>query len=267
MRTIIAFALTVVMALSPLRAFAADDDKAFVEKAKNAVALLYSQDQAGGMVMHCTATIFEKTKDGYRFVTAAHCIGNDDVSKERSAKPDNIPFFVTFDESGSNAKKFYPAKVVLVGYQHRGEDFSVLEVVTKEVWPVIPLGDEKKETVPAPFWNVGGPLGLGKVVLEGAIANLDLDRPIVEGDINWQHSMVLQESGVNGGSSGSSLIAKDQHAIVGFLVGTIAGTTITAIPVSRFKAVLAAQAKGKYRWYRPIEELEPPDADAPDAGK
>lgn len=262
MRTLVAFILAVVMTLSPLRAFAADDDKAFVEKVKNATALLYSQDDSGGMRMRCTATIFEKTAKGYTFVTAAHCIGSDDTSKERSAKPDNIPFFVTFDEGGSNAKKFYPAKVTLVGYQHRGEDFSTLEVDTKEVWPVIPLGDEKKETVPAPFWNVGGPLGLGKVVLEGAIANLDLDRPVVEGDINWQHSMVLQESGVNGGSSGSSLVAKDQHAIVGFLVGTIGGSTITAIPVSRFKAVRAAYAKGKYRWYKPIEELDLPDADA-----
>jgi S1-C subfamily serine protease len=250
--------LLLVLSLSTFPVYA-QDDKAFVERATNAVALLYSQDQAGGMQMRCTATIYERTKAVYRFVTAAHCIGNDDTTKELSASAANIPFFVTFDESGANAKKFYPAKVVLVGYQHRGEDFSVLEVTTTEDWPVIPLGDEQKEVVPAPFWNIGGPLGLGKVILEGAIANLDLDRPIVEGDINWQHSMVLQESGVNGGSSGSSLIAKDQHAIVGFLVGTIGGSTITAIPVSRFKAVLAAQAKNRYHWYKPVEELAPPD--------
>lgn len=253
-RTCLTLMITGLM-LAPIALCAQESDSAYIARAKNATALLYSQDASGGMNMHCTATIFEKAKKGYRFVSAAHCVGNDDTSRERSASPDHLPFFITFDETAA-PKVFYPAKVTLVGYQHRGEDFAVFEVETTQDWPVVPLGDEKKEVVPAPFWNVASPLGLGRQVLEGVISNLDLDRPIFFNDINWAHSLVLQMSGVNGGSSGSSLIAKDQRAIVGFLVGSIGDSTITAIPVSRFKLVLAAQAKGKYHWYQPKEEID-----------
>lgn len=235
-------------------------DKVLVEKVKGAVALLYSQDESGGMKMHCTATAFEKTSKGYHFVSAAHCVGTDNVAKETSASPTNTPFFITFDEVGK-AKRFFPANVVFVGYQHRGEDFAVFNVETEEKWETIPIGTELKEQEGSSFINVASPLGLGRQVMYGTISNLFLDRPLVEGDINWKGTLVLQMSGVNGGSSGSALVSDEQKAIVGFLVGSVGGSTIIAIPASRFSEVYKAVKDQKYKWYSPDKQLNPDGTD------
>ena len=223
------------------------DQKALTLRAKDAVALLYSQSASGTMDMHCTATAYQKTPTGYLFVSAAHCIGSDDRQKEKSARSDK-PFYITFDEV-KTMKKFYPARIVWVGYQHRGEDLLVLSVDTTEKWPTIPIGDEKVLADGAAILNVASPLGLGKQVFHGIIASLFLDRPVIEGDINWTGSMVLQLAGVGGGSSGSAIISEEKEAIVGFLVGIIGGSTIIGIPASRFHAVQRAIDAKTYRWY------------------
>lgn len=232
------------------------DDKLFVENAKNAVGLLYSQDESGGMHMRCTTTNFEKTSKGYQFVTAAHCVGSDDTGKERSADPYKTVFFITFDEVKAE-KRFFPASPVFIGYQSRGEDFAVFSVETKEKWPTVALGDEKKISDGAQYWNIASPLGLGRQIFEGVVSSVFLDRPLTQGDINWRGTLVLQQAGVNGGSSGSALISKEQHAIIGFLVGTIGGTTIIAIPVSRFIEVQKAVKDQKYRYWNSQQDTNP----------
>ena len=100
-------------------------------------------------------------------------------------------------------------------------------------------------------------MGLGTQVFHGTIASVYLDRPIVEGTINWKGSMTIAIFGINGGSSGSAIVHEGQKAIVGILVGTIGGTTITAIPVSRFHAVRKAVAEGKYKYYQPTVQENP----------
>lgn len=244
--------LLVMSMLMNASAFAAAPS--FIDTAKMAVGILYSQQEDGGMRMHCTTTAFEKTATGYLFVTAAHCIGNDDRGKERTANPYNHTFFISFDETGTHAKQFWPASPVFVGYQSRGEDFAVFHVVSNDVWPTIPLGDETSLTEGAQYWNVASPLGLGRQIQEGLISSMSLDRPVTEGDINWKGTLVLQQAGVNGGSSGSPLVSKDQHKIIGFLVGTIGGSTTVAIPVSRFIAVRAAVAKDAYRYWKSVRD-------------
>lgn len=232
----------------------------------HAVGILYSQNSQGGMTMHCTATAFEridtdvkgvKTPKAYRFLTAAHCVGSDDTSKERSANPSTTPFFITFDEGGKEPKRFYPATPVLVGYQTRGEDVAEFEVATTDVWPVVPLGDEKKAKDGDSFVNVSAPLGLGKQTFRGQISSVYIDRPVISGDINWRGSIALQIVGINGGSSGSAIVHDKQHAIVGVLVGSIGGSTIIAVPISKFTAVRMAVIAGKYRWYVPETSINP----------
>ena len=253
MKLLVAFLLSAVLAFpASLRA----DDRAFVEKAKKAVGLLYSQDAQGGMQMRCTATAFEKVPKGYLFATAAHCIGSDDVQKEKSASPFKTSFFITFDER-LMAKKFFHANPVFVGYQSRGEDFAVFEVDTTEDWETVTIGDEKDIKDGAPYWNIASPLGLGVQTFEGIISSMFLDRPLVEGDINWQGTLVLQQTGVNGGSSGSTLISKETKKVVGFLVGSVSGSTIIAIPISRFVAVSKAVAEKKYKYWTSQQELNP----------
>lgn len=270
MNKAIAFILVFILFLAHSANVMAQDDKAFVEKARASVGLLYSQDEAGGLSMRCTVTAFKQVVNNtlsevsfkYMFLSAAHCIGPDRKDKEKSATPSNIPFYITFDEVGV-VKKFWPAKVLWVGYQSRGEDFAVFEVKSNENWPIIPIGDEKKIKNGAAYWNVASPLGLGIQVQEGVITNVNLDRPMVAGDINWSHTMILQQIGVNVGSSGSALVSKDTHMIVGTLVGTVGGSTAIGVPVSKFSAVEKAVEAGKYRYWTPDVNLDA-DGSAPE---
>lgn len=227
-------------------------DVSLAGQAVRAVALLYSQDEAGGMRMRCTATAFERKKKGYRFVSAAHCVGDDDRQKERAATGENVPFFVTFDER-RGAKRFHPATVEWVGYQHRGEDFAEFSVLTEETWEVVPLGNEKALEAGAKILNIASPLGLGIQIIHGSITNLYLDRPIIHADINWKGSMLLSLATVGGGSSGSAVISEEQRAIVGFLVGRIGDSNIVAIPVSKFRTVRKAIETKTYKYWVPPE--------------
>jgi trypsin-like peptidase len=230
----------------------AQPEQALVDRAYRAVALLYSQGSDGDMSMRCTATAIEKLADGsgYLFVSAAHCVGNDRTDKEKSAPAENIPFFVSFDEH--TQKVFYPAKVIGVGYQHRGDDLALFEVKSIEDWPVIPVGDEQSESVGAAIINIASPAGLGKQVFKGSISSLSLDRPVVEGDINWKGALLLSIQ-VGGGSSGSALISVGQEKIIGFLVGTVGGTNVIGIPASKFIKFREAVEAKKYKWYQPEE--------------
>lgn len=263
-RFVIPILLIVLLIASPSYA----RDKKLVEQVKNSVAILYSQDGSGGMSMRCTVTAFEQLAsesvvngkkvavvEGYLFATAAHCVGSDDATKERSADTKTTPFFITFDDT--HVKQFYEATPVFVGYQSRGEDFAVFKVKTNEKWSTVPIGDEKKASDGDDVINVSVPQGLGKQVLYGNITSVFLDRPIIEGDINWKGTIALSIGGVNGGSSGSAIVSEDQGAIIGFLVGTIGGSTITAIPISRFVAVRKAVLEKLYKYYTPTVQLNP----------
>lgn len=251
MKRVFGVLAVLLLCVIPTKAEDKPVDQGLASKVMRSVGLLYSQTEEGSMRMRCTTTAYAKEHNGYMFVSAAHCVGDDDVQHERSADATKTSFYITFDEK--KVKKFYLAKPLLVGYQHRGEDFSVFHVDTNEEWTTIPLGDEQKAKEGTSIINVASPLGLGKQMFRGTISSLDLDRPIIENDINWQHSMLLSIQ-AGPGSSGSALVAEDQEAIVGFLVGTIGGNNIVGIPVSRFKNVLKMQKDSKYHWYQVEEE-------------
>jgi S1-C subfamily serine protease len=213
----------------------------------SAVVILLGQTESGGLQALCTATAFEKDGKTYKFVTAAHCVAEDDVTHERVAVA-QTNWYVTFDERGS--KKFYPAKIVAVGYQHLGDDFTVLEVEMDREIPIIPLANADavrgEEIV-----NVAAPLGLGKQLFRGHVSLDVLDRPIIEGAINWRGANLLQVS-VGPGSSGSAVVSKTRGVIIAILVGNISARSspnVVAIPVSKFQKFYKETAAKKYRYY------------------
>lgn len=250
---------SVLIALGLSGALAAAQTPTLASRAKAATAILVAQTESGGMNVLCTSTAFEKKGKRYHFVSAAHCVGSDNVTKEKSADGSKTSFYVTFDETV--VKAYFAAKPIYVGYQHRGDDFSVFEVLVKDregkeidpQWETIPLGDEGKEVEGNTLINPASPLGLGVQLFRGSISSLFLDRPVIQGDINWHGAMLIQMPGSEGGSSGSALISESQSAIIGFLVGTI-GNSVTAIPVSRFKDFLQKSREGTYRWEMKAED-------------
>lgn len=217
-------------------------------KVRKSVALLYTQSEDGSFRMHCTVTAYQKVQDGYLFVTAAHCVGDDRVGEKLSADPSDESFYITFDLKGE--KLFYEAKTRLVGYQHVGDDFAVFEVDTKDKFSTVEIGDETTLHDGAEIINVAGPLGLGLQTFRGTISSLYIDRPVIDPrqGINWKGAMFLQiQSGP--GSSGSALVSVEQGKIVGLLVGTVGQGNTVGIPISRFIDATNKADKNEYKYY------------------
>lgn len=220
-----------------------------------ATALLYKQNLEGNMTMVCTATAFErdpKAESGqkvYYFAVASHCVASDNEARER-VDLDNGNWFLTFDESAN--KNFLSGKVVAAGYQHRGDDFAVLKVMTDLEIQVIPLADSHAR-LGEDILNIASPGGFGKQLFTGHVSMAKLERPVKVADINWENSLLLQMP-VGGGSSGSAIVSLEQRAIVGFLVGTVnAASSVVAIPTNRFKQFWESSRAGTYKWFK-VEE-------------
>lgn len=263
MKSFLSLSLTLALSAGCLAQISTEDGE-FVNKVfYPATVLLYSQGDEGNLEMRCTATAFERTEKGYRFVTAAHCACKDDTKKER-ASADTTFFYITSDEEGE--KNFLPAKLLGCGYQHKGDDIALFDVKTKHEYPIIPLGSDPKTM--DPLINVASPLGLGKQIFVGMTTAAAVDRPIVQGDINWTHAALVQLPGTDGGSSGSSIVCLHQKAICAFLVGTIDETTMVAMPVSRMISFKEKLLSGTYKyWDAESEDLMPAPVKAPDKKK
>lgn len=225
----------VTLALAALLLFAAPiatAQKVDIKKLNDAVVLLYQQDVSGDQKMACTGTVYRKMDKGYRIASAAHCVEGDKDSQQKQLK-----FFVTLDTAG--AKTFIPVKLVEAGDKTLGDDFSIFETTGTEEFAVIPLGDSDKLALGENVESIAAPFGLGKQYFRGYVSTGQMDRPPVEaGDsVRW-HDIFLVEIGGGPGSSGSSIVSDNQGAIVGFLVGSIPGSTVgkMILPVNQFKA-------------------------------
>ena len=241
------FLAAILLCATSLFAQVSKEDVAYVNTVfYPATALLYSQDDSGEMQMHCTATAIEKNKTGYLFLTAAHCGSVDDLSKN-TVSPEQTFFFISPDENGS--KSFLKAVPVGAGFRHKGDDFMLFQVDTDKSFPVIPLG--KDAVAMEQVVNVASPLGLGKQIFIGTVSAASLDRPVIEDDINWTGATLVELFGVDGGSSGSAMVCLDQKAICALIVGSIGGTTMVSVPVSRLIKFREELNAGTYKYWQP----------------
>ena len=243
-KLLLAFVCSMLLLAQPAAA------KSFVEKAKDATAILYSQSASGGMRMHCTATVFEAHerdgKKGYLLVTAAHCVAVDNLITSK-VKVSGASFFISFDNEPKQV--FHPVHVEGAGFQSRGDDFAVLHAFTDEEWEVLELGDVSSLKPMDEVLNVSAPAGLGLQVLKGQITLVSINRPVKTRGLNWQSAMLVNLSS-GPGSSGSAVVSIDQEKIVGFVVGGIAGNPTTVVlTVNRFRLFLQAARLQMYAWW------------------
>ena len=215
--------------------------KPLVNHVYDSVALLYTQDESGDMKMTCTATAFAKTQTGYRFVSAAHCVPGESDRVQKLQK-----FYISADSKGQ--KNYFVAKLIQAGDKKMGDDFSIFEVDTLDHFDIMMLGDEASLKIGDRVVNVAGALGLGKEYFEGYVSEIQLDRPPLSGgEVTWTNVTLMQIGGAPG-SSGSAIVSVDQNAIVGFLVGASdSDIGKICVPVSKFKAFLAAVDAGTYK--------------------
>jgi len=208
------------------------------------VALLYTQDEQGGMQMHCTATAFQKVDGGYLFSTASHCavqpkgMGAAELTYSEGLEITNAAYFMSLDEN-SGTKTFLKATVVACGYEDKGDDFCIFYVKTDESFPIVALGEDSTDITGEDVVNISSPYGLGKQTFYGRITMPKLDRTVIIDEINWTHTVLLEIPGAGPGSSGSTIMCLNQHAVCAFLVGHLGSDAIVVgIPVSKFKTFL-----------------------------
>ena len=242
-KLLLAFVCSMLLLAQPAAA------KSFVEKAKDATAILYSQSTSGGMRMHCTATVFEAHerdgKKGYLLVTAAHCVAVDNLITSK-VKVSGASFFISFDNEPKQV--FHPVYVKAAGFQSRGDDFAVLHAFTDEEWEVLELGDVSSLKPMDEVLNVSAPAGLGLQVLKGQITLVSINRPVKTRGLNWQSAMLVNLSS-GPGSSGSAVVSIDQEKIVVFVVGGGTGNPTTVVlTVNRVALFLRAARLRMYAW-------------------
>lgn len=216
-----------------------DPNDKFLQDFYKATVVLYRLDETGSYIPSCTATSMAKLDDGYVFITASHCI---EEENDYFVSEDGVP------------KVLWPVTTIEKGDLLKGQDFAMLLVPMPGVdFPLIPLGVNPVDVLGEPVVSVSAPLGMGKQLLRGTVAKPKINRPMpirVNGKIigNWEGFMLLQVPGINSASSGSAVACSNQRAICGIITGVITtslGQEAVALPISRLEANIAAHAPKK----------------------
>ena len=193
----------------------------------------------------CTAIAYQKIKGGYLLLSAGHCIDN----------RDDAAFFVRTDVDDS--LPFLPVTVVKYDFD-KDNDFSILELDTKLSFPTIQLGSEDELAIGDKIENISFALGVAKQFNNGYVAS----EVLKDNDASKQSDKLLVghflvEVDGAGGSSGSAIVSKRSHHVVGVLTTGFPDAQIGMgiEPISKFYAF---RADPKYVAHYPkVEHLDP----------
>jgi S1-C subfamily serine protease len=223
---ILAAVLFLLMAVNPVWA-----KSNFRSKANAATGALYGEKN-GIKDFYCSGEAFEKKGNAYLFVTAGHCVDDDDSW----FFPSKITFYVSFSED--EAGPFYEAIILKRSVV---DDIVILKIPAGSAVEAVPLGDENKLFAGDPVFNCTFIFDSGRLNIFGQfIAARFPHLPIhFEKFTRWHHAMPVNIL-VAPGSSGSPLFDEKQQAVIGMVVGYVpeAPTYCIAIPVSRIKTIV-----------------------------
>jgi len=216
-------------------------EQEFLKQAYDATALVYTQNDGGDLIMACTATAVLKNDKGYSFLTAGHCMANND-----------LVYYLSDDKQ--DPKTFFKVDKAACGIPAEGADFCLMHVTTDREFPVVAVGVSSESVAGEPAASISSPLGLGKQTFRGFVAAPHLKRPVTlrdkDGKVKdkaddkdkaavvvgrWYDYTLFQMPGVNSASSGSALLCMNQRAICGVVVGilaTEAGHEAVALPIN-----------------------------------
>src|SRR5271157_176760 len=181
-------------------------------KALQAVGVLFAVHPSNRELPVCTLTAFEQTADGYRVVTAAHCVlKTAGVTGKYFAnfpypQPEHASLKLesvgTSSESGADA-----------------DDYAVFSYKSKVKRQVIPIGDPAKLQVGDKVVYAGEPGMYGLQWFEGIVSRVRPAEPLLQLDPRpWPKHILVQIAG-GPGSSGSALVSLKQGKIVAILTG------------------------------------------------
>ena len=201
------------------------EPKGFLGKAFSSTVALYGTDNKDHF--DCTASIYDqvpnKLHNDYLIISAGHCV-------------QEVPNGVTFSIADNIGGKLVPVKLLKVR-EDGNMDFAQFELVTDKTYPVIGLGDENTLKVGDAVINVNFADGIGKQLSTGRVSTQGLI-PTRDCPEECRDGFLVQVDGA-GGSSGSAIISKKTHKIVGLVVwGFDVNVGLGVEPISRFQTFL-----------------------------
>lgn len=203
----------------------------------DATMVVYFVDKDGASVDGaCTATVFEKTKDGYLLLTAAHCLATDEDGHKYKLAVYPTPWW---NHEKVTVTDLIPvAKAMAVG----NEDIAVLRIKTGLFLPTIPLGQPLSLTINSQIETVGISHGQLKLLVRGQVEQLHgptvhAPSPVEdegEEDVSplWWTNLIVLQLPVIPGDSGSALIDVNTKKIVGVVTGDFGFKAGIAVPIT-----------------------------------
>lgn len=217
----------------------------------NTVALYATLDNKNHF--DCTASIYDqvpnKNHNDYLLITAGHCV-------------QDIPASVVFSIADQIGGKLVPVTLLKAREDDAtAMDFAQFELITDKTYPIISLGDESTLRVGDKVINVNFARGIGKQISLGYVSTQNLIST-TECPDECVDGFMVQIYGGNG-SSGSAVISKKTHKIVGIVVsGFDQNIGLGAEPISRFQTFLQeptqAHPPEEYAWLRELFHIANP---------
>lgn len=198
---------------------AIDEPTGFNEKVFDATYVLYGKNNTDKSYNICTAMAYEKSSDGYHFISAGHCV---------RALPENTIFSVAKNMDSADA----PVSPIKSHFDD-GLDISIFDLKTTEKIVTIPIGSEKAERVGNHVVTASFGDGLDKQLSLGIISTDVFGKNVCDG---CEGDFVVQVVHSKG-SSGAGIVSEKTHKIIGILTNaTDVGALIQ--PASAYPAFL-----------------------------
>lgn len=175
----------------------------------------------------CTATAIEKTADGYKLLTAGHCVS------------DGLPLAVA--EDITEGLTYYP--VTVIKFRHDGHlDFALLSLKTSRKYEVMPLIYGYKPEIDTKVENVNFTDGIAKIVSDGRVSTQILTTYGAKGDCDQCHNHFMVQIFAGPGASGSAVVDSKLHRVIGIVTGGSEFTLGAFVePLIYYPEFLAAQ--------------------------
>jgi len=187
----------------------------------------------------CTAFAYKRRGYLYRFITAAHCVSDDDEEWEKvKIFADKID--IVLENKKRKTKLSYSAKLIATGYQEMGDDFAILEAELDEHIPILPLSRNRpgrKECI----LSAGAPSDYVSNFFYGYVHKVDYNK--------GSKFVVRMLSGeVPGGTSGSAVVSCFEGKIIAVVVASTRKDPrqTVVIPIARFLKFEKMVMRGNY---------------------
>jgi len=201
--------------------------KGFDKKVYDASLALYATSEQADIQNRfiCTVTAFEKTKGGYLLIGAGHCT---------SANPD-LPADLTYGVADDINGTVHPI-ILIKSEMAEPLDYAIYYYPTTQKYPTIELGDESKDRVGDKTIDVNYSLGAAKMASPGVIVSQTINNG---GEVT---GFVLVDEFASHGSSGSAVVSRKTHKIIGLVIAGWDGATMPQLiePITSIEKILSS---------------------------